>query len=710
MIKYDYTLVRNEKNEIVTYTPNLLPAEFDNVVYLQGPNSSGKSTILNLIAVAFFGNKLSADEIDPALLNKIKYLLNLDHQKLVFDIRIDNQDIGISLISQKQNLENSDITVKKVSNGEEIILNSVSFFKEFKLIYDIPHSPLERLPQLFNEVKATQNDIGTRISDFREHLRYLNDEIRNSRDPKMLADLKNKLQRLELEEKDLENGAKRFTSLAKKVISYAFSKIYLDNHKAALAENAKLSEVIKKIEKVEKGKRRGAQVNKLLVKQVSEDIATCQNYHQKSYQLLARVYKNKDKVHFDLWKQSDLSNELHHPEVYKTLRNESKHFVEVIKDTLDFENINSKKEIEAVELYKLLLSTLTRYKGSDITLPGINQTVEAFLSIITEEVRNHEALLAKLADLNQCMVTLEGLIKYMEKAINSIKQLKAADTSTSSFDGIEYQALLTEKKHIQGLIKNFEVKRDAAREQLIKHNIDPSDINNVYEKMKADSDIQPFTSESGDDLLRRIEEIIQTIKQKNDQLTRIRRAIDNKKTDIALMEKRKPHEYKKYQDILEYYYQKTLRLEQRFKKQYSDYIDRVIKHDSRFGRLSDDEKLYIDQLGKFLASKIHVLKHIDNEYVVKNIRILEEKIITDSEKEIFFSDLGSGQGQAAFLTAKLALNDNKKIIALFDEVAMIDEQNLKPVKDKLRELYNEKRLFMAIIVQKNDTVKVESLL
>ena len=50
----------------------------------------------------------------------------------------------------------------------------------------------------------------------------------------------------------------------------------------------------------------------------------------------------------------------------------------------------------------------------------------------------------------------------------------------------------------------------------------------------------------------------------------------------------------------------------------------------------------------------------------------------------------------------------KPQMALFE--AMMDEYTLKPIMEKLRNLYNEKKLLMAIIVQKSNEVKVEEIL
>ena len=227
------------------------------------------------------------------------------------------------------------------------------------------------------------------------------------------------------------------------------------------------------------------------------------------------------------------------------------------------------------------------------------------------------------------------------------------------------------------------------------------------EKVKSSSETK--VSESQEKKKEERIGILNIIKDNETQLLKVNNVLDDLRNDIILMESKSPHAYYKYLQILECYLQKIQRLEQRFKKQYNLYIDDIIKGEN-LRKLSDDEKKYIELVGKFLAAKMHTLKHIDKEYEISNINMLEKRIYTTTNKEIFFADLGTGQSQAAFLTAKLAMNDKKKIIALFDEVAMMDENSLKPVKEKIIDLYMRKKLFMAIIVQKNDVVKVESLL
>jgi len=72
--------------------------------------------------------------------------------------------------------------------------------------------------------------------------------------------------------------------------------------------------------------------------------------------------------------------------------------------------------------------------------------------------------------------------------------------------------------------------------------------------------------------------------------------------------------------------------------------------------------------------------------------------------------MGTGQSQSAYILSLLNVKDDpRKIIALFDEIAMMDDNSLRPVYSKMRELYKAKKLLLGILVQKGNEIKVEAL-
>ena len=100
----------------------------------------------------------------------------------------------------------------------------------------------------------------------------------------------------------------------------------------------------------------------------------------------------------------------------------------------------------------------------------------------------------------------------------------------------------------------------------------------------------------------------------------------------------------------------------------------------------------------------------DTEYTTNQIDVIQREIITNEGIIIKFSDMGTGQSQSAYLQGLLSITDNRKIIALFDEVAMLDSQSLAPIFDKLSDLHNQEKLLLGVVVQKSDSVDVKPLI
>ena len=154
MIEFDYRIERieDDKGGIAIYTPDKIPNKLYGLTYIEGPNSIGKSTLLDIIALGFYGLKNSAI-LDP-LKEKMNNLLNSEHQKLLFKVNLTNREGIVNLISEKRSLTHKDIEVYELSNdGRKIHLSSESFERKYKLIYDIPNNPTKRLSYLINEIK-----------------------------------------------------------------------------------------------------------------------------------------------------------------------------------------------------------------------------------------------------------------------------------------------------------------------------------------------------------------------------------------------------------------------------------------------------------------------------------------------------------------------------------------------------------------------------
>jgi len=107
MLEYDYLIQRNEGNSEVKYAPLAIPKTLPNLVYIEGPNSSGKSTLLNFIALGLHG--IENRNLNPVLLEKLKTILNSDHQKINFCFTITDEKNDLKLIAKKENVNTNEI-------------------------------------------------------------------------------------------------------------------------------------------------------------------------------------------------------------------------------------------------------------------------------------------------------------------------------------------------------------------------------------------------------------------------------------------------------------------------------------------------------------------------------------------------------------------------------------------------------------------------
>jgi len=162
------------------------------------------------------------------------------------------------------------------------------------------------------------------------------------------------------------------------------------------------------------------------------------------------------------------------------------------------------------------------------------------------------------------------------------------------------------------------------------------------------------------------------------------------------------------QDLL----QKIESISQKLLNEYNNNVKRLMDRDIEKTEIEKDEskKRYFREVSKYLAHRIGNFKHIDKSYNAKEVDLISGVIITEGDLTIHLADMGTGQSQSAYLLGLLNVKDDKrKIIALFDEIAMMDDSSLEPIYEKMKELHKAKRLLLGILVQKGNEIKTKSL-
>lgn len=184
-------MIRDEGLEKHEYKPEEIPKKFCNLAYIKAPNSSGKSTLLNVIALGLFAS--NNKKIDPAIKKKLASLSDLKHQVLNAEFTIEDKFGNIEL---KSKIINGKPNLIKIVNRKEQTITSDRFENEYNLIYDLPSNPTERLKELTTEIEIYQERLGNQILRFSDYLSRVLKEISDSQDPKKIGQLDSQLSQL----------------------------------------------------------------------------------------------------------------------------------------------------------------------------------------------------------------------------------------------------------------------------------------------------------------------------------------------------------------------------------------------------------------------------------------------------------------------------------------------------------------------------------
>jgi energy-coupling factor transporter ATP-binding protein EcfA2 len=115
--------------------------------------------------------------------------------------------------------------------------------------------------------------------------------------------------------------------------------------------------------------------------------------------------------------------------------------------------------------------------------------------------------------------------------------------------------------------------------------------------------------------------------------------------------------------------------------------------------LSDYEK-FVKAVGEYLGDQFEPVLFDLKFHNIKFFDIEKETFITDTDREIPINKLSQGQNKIATLTGIFKKMDpNKKKIVLVDEIADLDPENLQEVKKRLREKCEEGSLLLAVLVR-----------
>lgn len=505
MIKYDYRLERDESTERTVFRPRNFPTELDDLTYIEGPNSSGKSTLLNIVALGLYG--LKKDRLNPALREKLRNLMAAEHQRLTFELTINNALSGLQISSKKSDPKMPEIELLEIKNGKSTKLSSDAFSRKYNLIYDIPDNPTERLKQLTIEIRNVQMVVGNKIGALRNSILNAIVEIKDAKDPMKLEEFR-KIFKSEKEgldqfrEKILFYG--ELIDRLEKYASCVFYKEYSGNLSRLLNTLDRVEEQKKQSRK--KSKKIGKELEELL-KKIKTNISILEDKYNKVTFLIAKLIPAGEKHRLKLWKEISIRDEIYNSEFHDLIRKESKHFEMILRSLL--EEDENEKSFQEATVFNDLLELLSHYQSSTVVIPGLEKTIPEFIEILKDKVsfydnirirhQNIETAVSSLVDLRRIRdETIQGCIPtYRELSA----QLESSDKETGDFYEEDH------KEKLDPQIKRYQEKMDYYKRELAKKDIDEMQLDLVLTQLRSIKELSPYFVFTEDQLIKKTFEL-----------------------------------------------------------------------------------------------------------------------------------------------------------------------------------------------------------
>ena len=701
MINYDYKIEReeDEKGGIVEYIPDKIPKELPPIVYIEGPNSSGKSTLLHIISLGFYG--LKNDAITRELKDKMDNLLNSKHQNLTFKVVLVNKDNTIKLITEKKNIKSKDYEVYELrgNNKKKYYLSPEVFEHRYKLIYDIPFDPTTRLNSLTNEINLQQISFGNKVGELRFYINEIIKEIIN-RDPKKLEDIQKKLEEIKNKKVELVELIPKL----KEDLELLEKSFYFKYYNQYKSKKDKLKKELDSLEKSinRKTKKIVTSTNDLSVvkSELRKKIFEFDSLRVEILKLLKVILKKSD-VLLEIWDKLDLHSTIHEGKFPDRLNYGIEELTSIfIELERKFENDNTFQEIR---MYTELVKLLGRYKNLSVKLPGLDQSITEFISSLEELIKKKQSVITKIENVQDAVKLLAkikeeksylevNLISKLNELLNNIdintKEVKEEmEEFTSS---IELEQKRKEFKDIEKSYENFETLYNAVGKPQYK------DICEI-----GTGDLKDFKTFTEERLKKYISNEKETVNNKNKDVSKYENHIKILEEDIEKLSEITPHQYQASKPELTIILKTIQELESKIKKDYHGFLSEI-KDRKKKKRILKDQRNYNNAIFKYLGQVIGHIFHIDTKYELDSIDLIDGIINTKDKKQIRLSDMGTGQSQSAYLKSLLTSSGDKIIIALFDEISSMDSKSLEPIYEKMREFYNDNRLLAGIVVQRAD--------
>jgi len=717
MLTYDYKIDRIlGEGKSQRFVPDKIPKQLSNAVIIEGPNSSGKSTLLNIIALGFYGTRNS--RINQKLQSKMNALLNSNYQKLKFSFCITSENGDLTVTCEKDNPDRNEIIVKEGSGDNDLrVISPENLEKRYNLIYDIPDNPTERLNELLKELKDEQQQYGNKVKDFYFFLDRTIGQIQSARDPKRLEQIRKQLEDVRKQKKGIEEELPRLENFLDLVEKRAYIQYYCDySTRGEKLEREK--QILKKtIDLFEKSGQK-------IIARLSKDKARIQNlrssfranYDSVTPLIVGALPKN-EKGRFKIWKE--INPYQTDNEDLNRVRFEATHYAELFG--AEKEKLRRDPSFKEANVWTKVFDALREFENSALLIPQLKVSLGEFVEILKKESRKHNIIIQTYETMDQIVTLLEELNRIAEEIQTVQKQWKEESTnkriSEDELDVASEQKQELEKMEAEEVAlatKCNDYYQRCLSKGVDKDKLDRESLEELIADIPENKEVGAYLSLGEEQVMEKISSLKKEIIDQRGRLSGLETVLTQLAPELDRLQKQKPHKFESQIEQLTTLLRITNTIRQKLLFEYTNNLKNLMAGKVSKNDISKDptKSNYFNEVSKYLAYRVGSFRHIDKIYKAKVVDLIDKIIITDDDETIHMIDMGTGQEQSAYIMSLLnidARRDPRKIVALFDEIAMMDEKSLEPICLRLQQLKKENRLLLGILVQKGDKIKIRDI-
>ncbi len=676
MFKIDYNFQRGGPEYHHT-----LPAEEDrnNSIFVAlGRNDQGKSTLLQMIALGLYADK--SEDIDKSLRDKMLRLIAEDTQECDIDFTIGTKEVP--------NLLRATVHDRKVDTtfrGNRVGADAVN--ERFKILFDVPDDPIRKL----------QNAIGLVEHTFGYYIKCLNDysgeitKIKSDYDTyqkrqNRLITLASKkegisagLELIDARKKELEQD---LAVLRESYVATSYHRLYTDLNK--LDNRRKVYE-----KRLKELRDRGVGAPSQTYKKQSGDFEARLSAFKSSVTYLARFSDAViDMRSRELDKLATEIESAYSPKQVTDSQIKKWHeFFASLRETLSKNPLYETEPAERyqIELFGRLLTVLKQFVSLEVAIPATDgKTVGEFIKALESAKKSVEG---NAADV----LTVSEALEACQKVITCLSELGIARSILPDKDYKDEDDFGQLTKQVNSL-KAEEHRIDNERRKL----------EDEYMAIPEDG-IRKYVS-SGRNVEQEYEDAQKELKRleaEKENLAVSFAKLEGHENELKAIQpppKINISECEAVSEVIERIQWKIPHWEKALQAIDITNLDKQISID-------DASHEFYDALGSYFADILGVVYFEDKSWHINKLDFAKRAYVVEGRSPISFNDIGTGHTALNSLLTRLKQDfAGRQKIVLFDEIGVMDEQNVARLLDEIKQRVRSGDVLLALLTQVDNSL------